>query len=882
MIDDPLSLLALGIWLLAAGMYPVGFLFGVCSACCEPDPQCPWLINFDRCLRVSFFDAPSTGPATAGSHCRISARPGTTGQFGDLQSVADGGVSIHNLQSRITFSVRVNLSATGAARTPVGVTRQQVRRFPMLLSPPASNQTFYDIAGPPWHLQVDLSVTGIEDAQQGTVATSFSTDEYGQPKLIVQVQQSDQPIVHDVPVTLSPVGGQRWSRISPAARNSTVVEGETITGWNVSKLQGLSINERELAVSLSWNTLCTYDPSQPMPDTPLRLYISDQNTALAFLNGEQELRVGNADCRVLPQNVLCQVNDFHAGVALGIYPEAVYRSNPIGSIDQLILPSGRLSSTGYTCQPFGAGWGPVNPDAAPGTAGVVSRGSFFRGGDLLWDLENGPYRTSFTQGNTGDTFTFEVSQTATLIRPSGCADPTPSTIPSLGGTFSYQCRPDLFPNPFVFTFPASRSILPQLLGIFGNTPVLALGNCQIRPLLPLQDPLSTTTLVTAGTCLYFRPEYGYAPQPEEVISTFTVNCPQTKSTVSCDGCALSVEVLAGDDFGRVTLYTSGDLAGLIEIVAQQQWRGGQGVTLRLTCGDLSSEQEIRLNRTAPLPPRNLTVTRTECSVAVLAWDPPEHDGGSPIGNYRVQFRPLGSTQWSAQITVQGTTTTISLPARVGYEFRVLAANGIAQGSYSDIATTGFLLQPPSTVTSQRNAGCDSVTLNWIAPPQSQCVVVDRYQIEYAILPQPYSVFGTVSGTSTTATVTGLSTSVRYVFRIRSVDELSRTSSPSVVSRSPAGLAPTQVTAVLGTTPGSVDVTWQAVDEPCFPHTDYRVRYRQLPSTSYTVFDRPASTSKSATVTGLTPGETYRFDVTAVDASGLGSVSADSNNVTIPA
>jgi hypothetical protein len=39
MIDDPLSLLSLGIWLMAAGMWPVGFLFGACSACC--DEECP-------------------------------------------------------------------------------------------------------------------------------------------------------------------------------------------------------------------------------------------------------------------------------------------------------------------------------------------------------------------------------------------------------------------------------------------------------------------------------------------------------------------------------------------------------------------------------------------------------------------------------------------------------------------------------------------------------------------------------------------------------------------------------------------------------------------------------------------------------------------------
>jgi hypothetical protein len=39
-IDDPLSLLSLGIWLMAAGMWPVGFLFGACSECCQQGEPC--------------------------------------------------------------------------------------------------------------------------------------------------------------------------------------------------------------------------------------------------------------------------------------------------------------------------------------------------------------------------------------------------------------------------------------------------------------------------------------------------------------------------------------------------------------------------------------------------------------------------------------------------------------------------------------------------------------------------------------------------------------------------------------------------------------------------------------------------------------------------
>jgi hypothetical protein len=47
MIDDPLSLLSLSIWLMAAGMWPVGFLFGACSACCDECGECPCPPNCD-------------------------------------------------------------------------------------------------------------------------------------------------------------------------------------------------------------------------------------------------------------------------------------------------------------------------------------------------------------------------------------------------------------------------------------------------------------------------------------------------------------------------------------------------------------------------------------------------------------------------------------------------------------------------------------------------------------------------------------------------------------------------------------------------------------------------------------------------------------------
>jgi len=56
MIDDPLALVVQMIAVLAAGMYPVGFLFGTCSDCCCPAcNKCRHYWNRGQDCEISFF-----------------------------------------------------------------------------------------------------------------------------------------------------------------------------------------------------------------------------------------------------------------------------------------------------------------------------------------------------------------------------------------------------------------------------------------------------------------------------------------------------------------------------------------------------------------------------------------------------------------------------------------------------------------------------------------------------------------------------------------------------------------------------------------------------------------------------------------------------------
>jgi hypothetical protein len=444
-IDDPLSLLSLGIWLFAAGMWPVAFLFGACSPCCQQ--ECPWLLEFQRCMRV---ERVGTDPPVGG-HCAVSSFSSNTG---DIQRVvarfgSTSQLEIYNAQSRINIPVRLSLSASGSSRTPVGETRTQVWRFNRPEPKGAEHNGLgpaadaYDILGPAWHLQVDLSVTGVETQEEQGVVSSVGQDSEGQPKLILQVNQWTQLITHEESITLFPVGLQRLEansvsfRMQAAPRNATLVSGDIYTFWQISKPSGMTIEERALALNIcgitaspgQFLTACT-GGALASPRA-----ILDEQTAADFLSGDAEVVVsmnavagdvsnaltsagpsGPRSLRVLPQNVLCgrHFSDLGLGIALGIYPETVYATPSQAFVDDKVQAAGQrgvycdkgqwvmrnIGETRFWASDWnyrGTGlvtWGPISgviPSDFPLQIGVEH---FYAGTSLLWNAENGPFRTT--------------------------------------------------------------------------------------------------------------------------------------------------------------------------------------------------------------------------------------------------------------------------------------------------------------------------------------------------------------------------------------------------------------------------------------------------------------------------------------------------------
>ena len=77
----------------------------------------------------------------------------------------------------------------------------------------------------------------------------------------------------------------------------------------------------------------------------------------------------------------------------------------------------------------------------------------------------------------------------------------------------------------------------------------------------------------------------------------------------------------------------------------------------------------------PLPVGKVSLTDVTKNSASLAWDKPEHDGGSRIGGYLIEMQPKGTDKWGVATntkTCEGTVT--GLTAGTEYLFRIIAYN----------------------------------------------------------------------------------------------------------------------------------------------------------------------------------------------------------------
>ena len=262
--------------------------------------------------------------------------------------------------------------------------------------------------------------------------------------------------------------------------------------------------------------------------------------------------------------------------------------------------------------------------------------------------------------------------------------------------------------------------------------------------------------------------------------------------------------------------------------------------------------------TVPGTPTGLTAVAGNAQVS-LNWTTPSFNGGSAIDYYLVYQNGVALGDH-----LTGTTVIISgLANGVVFSFTVTAHNLAGEGARSSPASSTPVALPGIPTGLTAVAGNAQVTLNWTAPASTGGSTIDYYIIYQDTIDVAHQ-------TTLTKKIAGLTNGHSYSFTIAAHTPIGTGSQCAAVSSTPFTVpgSPTGLTAVAAN--AQVTLNWTA---PAFNGgmaIDYYLIYQGgVALTAH-------FTGSTTTITGLTNGQSYTFNVAAHNAAGAGPNSSAVN------
>ncbi|NQW59786.1 fibronectin type III domain-containing protein, partial [bacterium] len=270
-------------------------------------------------------------------------------------------------------------------------------------------------------------------------------------------------------------------------------------------------------------------------------------------------------------------------------------------------------------------------------------------------------------------------------------------------------------------------------------------------------------------------------------------------------------------------------------------------------------------------PTNATATANNTGGVVVSWTAPTDNSGAAITDYTVQSCVGGSCTSFAHspVSIATSQTVTGLTKGSAYTFKVAAVNVAGTSLFANAAAAAtpraVTGEPTDLVGTPGNA---QVALTWKAPSATNGSAISNYIVQSCISTTCSVVARDVSATASQI-VTSLINGTTYTFKVAAVNEAGTSSYVTSLGYTPRTVpdAPTSVTATADST-GGVAVSWSPPEfNGGSAITDYTVQ--SCLNTTCSTLVRAASTSTSATVTGLTKGTLYTFQVAAVNIAGTG-------------
>ena len=304
---------------------------------------------------------------------------------------------------------------------------------------------------------------------------------------------------------------------------------------------------------------------------------------------------------------------------------------------------------------------------------------------------------------------------------------------------------------------------------------------------------------------------------------------------------------------------------------------------RVGTGQWSFEASTSTFAQAPGAPVNLTARAVGTSRIDLSWSAPRNTGGAPILGYRIEASDDGGSTWRIvrrNTNSRGTTfSDVNLQPATTRHYRVAALNTAGTGPFSNTARATTEATVPGTPRSldAEADGTSRIELSWRAPTSDGGSRITGYRIEVSEDggARWEDLVANSHNTRTTYVHTGLEPATRRHYRVSAINRIGVSRASRVVSAitdatvpdAPTGLTATAVTAT------QIDLFWLA---PAYdggaPVTGYRIEVSEN-ATAWT--DLRINTQSRATTfshTGLLPGSTRHYRVSAINRVGPGAAS----------
>ena len=285
----------------------------------------------------------------------------------------------------------------------------------------------------------------------------------------------------------------------------------------------------------------------------------------------------------------------------------------------------------------------------------------------------------------------------------------------------------------------------------------------------------------------------------------------------------------------------------------------------------------------PAAPTRLTATARGTSQINLSWAAPTYDGGSRIIGYRIEVSADGGSTWGILRRNTGSTgTTFShtnLQPATTRHYRVSAINVAGVGGASNVATatTEAIVPNAPRNLAARASGTSRIDLSWQPPTDDGGAQVTGYRVEVSDDGGATweNLVSNTRNTRTTYAHTGLAPATMRHYRVSAINRIGGSRASSIASATTDATVPDAPTGLVATAtaPTQIDLAWVAPDyDGGAPITGYRIEVSETGATWTDLQPNSGSPGTSYSHTGLQPGSTRFYRVSAINVAGTGAAS----------